>query len=42
MLEILGSIMKMSNDQRSTLLYFLDDDVQYKIQRYYKKGNKHP
>mgnify|MGYP003977471373 FL=1 len=34
MLEILGSIMKMSNDRRSTLLYFLDDDVQYKIQRY--------
>jgi hypothetical protein len=34
MFEILGSIMKMSNDRRSTLLYFLDDDVQYKIQRY--------
>ena len=26
--------MKMSNDKRSTLLYFLDDDTRYKVQKY--------
>jgi hypothetical protein len=34
MLEILASILKMSNDRRSTLMYFLDDNIQYKIQKY--------
>ena len=34
MLEILQSIMKMSNDKRSTLLYFLDDNTRYKVQKY--------
>ena len=31
MLEILNSIMKMSNDKHSTLMYFLDDNIQNKI-----------
>ena len=34
MLEILSSIMKMSNDKRSTLMYFLDDDIVKMVQRY--------
>jgi len=34
MLEILGSIMKISNDRRSTLLYFLDDNTRNKVERY--------
>jgi hypothetical protein len=34
MLEILSSIMKMSNDKRSTLMYFLDDDIVKILQRY--------
>ena len=34
MLEILDSIMKISNDKRSTLLYFLDDNTQNKVDKY--------
>ena len=34
MLEILGSIMKMSNDRRITLLYFLDDNTRNKVEQY--------
>ena len=34
MLEILESIMKMSNDKRSTLLYFLDDNTRNKVIKY--------
>lgn len=34
MLEILGSILKMSNDRRSTLLFFLDDNTRKTIERY--------
>jgi hypothetical protein len=34
MLEILQNIMKMSNDKRSTLLFFLDDNTQNKVQKY--------
>ncbi len=34
MLEILASILKMSNDKHSTLMYFLDDNIQNKIQKY--------
>jgi len=34
MLEILGTIMNMSNDRRSTLLYFLDNNTRNKVERY--------
>ena len=34
MLEILSSIMKMSNNRRSTLMYFLDDNIIKIIQKY--------
>ena len=34
MLDILQSIMKLSNDKKDTLLYFLDDDICDKVRRY--------
>ena len=34
MLDILQSIMKLSNDKKDTLLYFLDDDTCDKVRRY--------
>ena len=34
MLDILQSIMKLSNDKKDTLLYFLDDDTCDRVRRY--------
>ena len=34
MLDILQSILKLSNDKKDTLLYFLDDDTCDKVRRY--------
>ena len=34
MLDILQSIMKLSNDKKDTLLYFLDGDTCNKVRRY--------
>ena len=34
MLDILQSIMKLSNDKKDTLLYFLDDNTCDKVRRY--------
>ena len=34
MLDILQSIMKLSNDKKDTLLYFLDDDTCDKVRKY--------
>ena len=34
MLDILQSIMKLSNDKKDTLLYFLDDDTCDLVIRY--------
>ena len=34
MLDILKSIMKLSNDKKDTLLYFLDDDICNIVKKY--------